>query len=280
MYKHLHTFFNSVLDGKGYSYASRHVLFEVAKDNPRFKRLFQKAGGKGALTPHFRRNRMVLWDNRIFTSLYINNKHCMIALCADTSNTELALHLRDHCVGDTVVLTRMHADRNSDVAHLEKHDISYNGRLVTLTDIDQDYLTVRTGEGDILRVTESQVAHKLAADVVEDLLGHITLLVEPVDEHWVTCQACGADLGSKSWVACAGCGERTYCNRECAVQGWPQHKLWCTTVKRNVCSFCLERFPIDARRRPKCSCRQVYYCGRECQKKDWKTHKLSCKFIL
>lgn len=276
MEKHLHTFFNSVLDGKGYSYASRHVNFDTS-DDPRFKRLFQKAGGKAALTAHFCRNRMVLWDTRIFTSLYINDKHCMVALCADTSNTEFALHLRDHSVGDTVVLTRMHADRYSDhYAHMEKHDLSYNGCLVTVTDIDQGYLTVRTREGCALRVTESQVAHKLATNVVEDLLGHIMLLVSPVDDHWVTCQACGADLGSKSWVPCAECGERTYCNRECAVNGWSQHKLWCTNVKRNVCSFCLERFPIDARRRLQCPCRQVYYCGKQCQKKDWKTHKLSC----
>lgn len=275
MSKHVHTFFNSLLDTKGYAYICAHVAFEVLEADPRFLRMLAKLGYKEAFAAHFRRSRMCLSDGKIFTSLYLKHKHCMVSLSADLPGNQ---HFAEHVVGDTVVLTRMHADRYSDHSYLfEKHDIAHNGLEVTLCNIDRGNLLVRTPAGQILQVTESQVAHKLPGNVAEELLRRMKLVVTVLDTNfWFSCHACGGELREGEWVTCKGCGAGTYCDRKCASRGWALHKLWCTNVRRNVCAYCLEPFPVDAHRRPQCPCRQVYYCGRRCQKKDWKTHKPSC----
>lgn len=65
---------------------------------------------------------MLLADGNIFTTLFLKHKHCMLSVSADLKKNAFP----EHQVGDTVVLTRMHADRYSDYAAVfQKHDIQY-----------------------------------------------------------------------------------------------------------------------------------------------------------
>jgi hypothetical protein len=107
------------------------------------------------------------------------------------------------------------------------------------------------------------------------------------------CEQCSKTTSAKL-QKCAVCRKVYYCNRECQLAHWQQHRLMCSvddivdstidalkaTVrhsaakKRRHCEQC-DKTALE--RMQKCSvCRAVLYCDRECQVAHWEQHKLVC----
>jgi tetratricopeptide (TPR) repeat protein len=70
---------------------------------------------------------------------------------------------------------------------------------------------------------------------------------------------------------CLGCCKVWYCNAECQLKHWEEHKPNCS-----VCSYCdtvVER-PVIIQFCSKC--KKAKYCNAECQKNHWSEHKKIC----
>jgi len=69
---------------------------------------------------------------------------------------------------------------------------------------------------------------------------------------------------------CSGCERVWYCNSECQLKDWPNHKPIC-----NVCTLCDASMYDSIVTR--CSrCKTTKYCSAECQNEDWLNHKKDC----
>ncbi|SMN01944.1 hypothetical protein SPONN_222 [uncultured Candidatus Thioglobus sp.] len=82
---------------------------------------------------------------------------------------------------------------------------------------------------------------------------------------------------------CRQCKEARYCDRECQVKHWLNHKSDCqrsakqaalSPLKGMHCACC-DRSSINLKACTRCH--KVKYCSKECQGKHWKVHKDICK---
>jgi len=70
---------------------------------------------------------------------------------------------------------------------------------------------------------------------------------------------------------CPACNHVWYCNDECQLKDWDDHKLIC-----NWCVSC-QITKDHTQKMPHCTkCKKVKYCNVECQKAHWKEHKICC----
>lgn len=86
----------------------------------------------------------------------------------------------------------------------------------------------------------------------------------------VKCQHCKS--GGSSLLDCTGCFEVVYCNSQCQLNDWPNHKRWCPRKTPGYCAHC-GTYTIQ-----KCTvCRIVPYCSKACRKAHMKQHKYECR---
>jgi tetratricopeptide (TPR) repeat protein len=91
-----------------------------------------------------------------------------------------------------------------------------------------------------------------------------------ISHYYRICNTC--EKIKEAMDNCTACAKVWYCDKECQLKDWPNHKHCCS-----VCFYC--ETPIDREIKfLRCSrCKNVKYCNVECQKNDWKVHKKNCK---
>lgn len=97
-------------------------------------------------------------------------------------------------------------------------------------------------------------------------------------EKYRICVGCSNTI--TEFLQCSKCKLVAYCNRECQLKNWEEHKGLCTSPKRTKfvriddpkkCTFCLlEKAPL------KCPCNKARYCDKICQEQDWSNHRSKC----
>ena len=99
------------------------------------------------------------------------------------------------------------------------------------------------------------------------------------------CIACGA-LDAEA--VCSGCRTVRYCNKECQIRDWREHKAACKAARAAPpppprapfvidlhCGSCGAELTLETGN--KCgSCARIAYCGKACQKAHWPDHKAAC----
>lgn len=70
---------------------------------------------------------------------------------------------------------------------------------------------------------------------------------------------------------CPACCKVWYCNAECQLKDWSNHKPSC-----HVCIQCDTPIDRDFKILRCSTCKKAKYCDVECQKKHWKEHKPAC----
>lgn len=124
-----------------------------------------------------------------------------------------------------------------------------------------------------------------------------TISDKPVKQLKTLCSFCNKCSGTLK--RCKQCGVAQYCDTECQVNHWQQHKLECKTLSRLGSSFAKHHSTTDdptslplgglskcescafcgscsAKLRSCTRCGKTKYCGKECQRKHWNDHKNNC----
>jgi len=90
-----------------------------------------------------------------------------------------------------------------------------------------------------------------------------------LDHIFRMCNTC--DKISEDVQICPACFKAWYCDAECQLKDWPNHKPSC-----HVCMKCDALIDRDSKILRCSKCKKAKYCNAECQKADWKVHKPFC----
>jgi tetratricopeptide (TPR) repeat protein len=89
------------------------------------------------------------------------------------------------------------------------------------------------------------------------------------EHYYCMCNTCEKIV--ENMDSCTACYKVSYCDKDCQLKDWPNHKLSC-----HVCLQCDTVLSRDSTILRCSTCKKVKYCNVECQKAHWKEHKKSC----
>ena len=91
-----------------------------------------------------------------------------------------------------------------------------------------------------------------------------------VGHQYRMCNTCKTVI--ENMDSCTGCYKVSYCNNECQLKDWLEHKPSCS-----VCMHCSMVIDRDIKILRCSACKNAKYCNLTCQLAHWKDHKDICK---
>jgi tetratricopeptide (TPR) repeat protein len=124
-------------------------------------------------------------------------------------------------------------------------------------------------QGETLLANDQIVGANKFLSMIKENISNLHPESIQVDHTYRLCNTCKTVVNDMD--ACTGCFKVYYCNAECQLKDWLNHKPSCS-----VCMECEKVLDRDSKILRCSACKNAKYCNLTCQLADWKDHKDVC----